>query len=336
MSNPTSKSEAIPADVAAPGPRAAPWSPPAARSTPVRWQGRTSRIGQGNNAFVFPGIGPGGAGLGGARGHATGCSRPPRARWPRGDAPRTWPAGSLFPRVRELPARDGRASPRPSWRTARDDGVGRPMADDAIPRPWRRRCGSRPTCRSWPAPDGRAPGAGHRLKRRRRVQVGVALPCGTSRRSDVGPLEAPGGEKRRARRSRRRARARAGARRPRDLREAQERERRGAERRRPLDAEQRAGPHRVDRVDEHRRRSARATRPDGSSEASAERGDVEQHDRARTRRPARARARARAGRCCRRRARAAMPRKIAVRTTEPAASRGHEAREALVARPARR
>jgi malate dehydrogenase (oxaloacetate-decarboxylating) len=66
LSNPTSKSEAAPADLFA-------WTNGRALVAtgspfpPVTWQGRTIRIGQCNNAFIFPGVGLGVIGSGARR-----------------------------------------------------------------------------------------------------------------------------------------------------------------------------------------------------------------------------------------------------------------------------
>jgi malate dehydrogenase (oxaloacetate-decarboxylating) len=129
-SNPNSKSEARPVDIIR-------WTEGRAIVAtgspfdPVEYDGRSIRIGQGNNVYVFPGIG-----LGTMVGEVTEVS----------DAMFTVAAqvladhvteddlreGSLFPsltRLREITARIAEAVVR----QAREEGVGRPIPDDQIP-----------------------------------------------------------------------------------------------------------------------------------------------------------------------------------------------------------
>lgn len=130
LSNPNSKSEARPGDVIR-------WTDGRAIVAtgspfdPVEYEGRSIRIGQGNNVYVFPGIG-----LGAMVGEVTEVS----------DAMFTVAAevladhvteddlreGSLFPslsRLREITAHIAGAVVR----QAREEGVGRPIPDDQIP-----------------------------------------------------------------------------------------------------------------------------------------------------------------------------------------------------------
>jgi malic enzyme len=130
LSNPTSKAEATPADLIEwTGGRAlvATGSP----FEPVTWEGRTIRIGQGNNVFVFPGIG-----LGALVAEASRIS----------DAMFTiaadtlssavtdedLAAGSLFPRLSELRRITARLA-EAVIRQAREEGVGRSIRDEDIP-----------------------------------------------------------------------------------------------------------------------------------------------------------------------------------------------------------
>ena len=129
MSNPTSCSEATPADVIA-------WTDGRALVAtgspfdPVSWGGRTIEIGQGNNAFVFPGVGLGvlvshahkvtdSMFLAAAEQLAAEVSDERRA------------AGCLFPRVSELRRVSARIA-EAVVRAARQDGVGRPIPDAEI------------------------------------------------------------------------------------------------------------------------------------------------------------------------------------------------------------
>jgi len=131
LSNPTSQSEAVPADllewtegralVAAGSPFEA-----------VTYGGRTIRVGQCNNAFIFPGMG---------LGALVSESQEVNDRMFRAAAEclaaqvsdEDLAAGTLYPRVRDLRRVSTRIAEAVA-REARDSGVGRPLADDAIAR----------------------------------------------------------------------------------------------------------------------------------------------------------------------------------------------------------
>jgi malic enzyme len=129
MSNPTSKSEAVPLDVVA-------WTEGRALIAtgspfaPVPWQGKEIRIGQGNNAFVFPGMGLG-VMVSEAR-EVTESMFAAAARALAGEVrDEDLAAGSLFPSVSQI-----------RWvtvavaaavvRAARDCGVGRAIEDGDV------------------------------------------------------------------------------------------------------------------------------------------------------------------------------------------------------------
>jgi malic enzyme len=129
MSNPTASSEATPADVIA-------WTEGRALVAtgspfdPVQWDGRAIHVGQGNNAFVFPGVG-----LGVLVSEATrvtdsmfaAAAEQLAAEVGQGQLAK----GSLFPRpceMRRVSARIAEAVVR----VAREEGVGRPIPDAEI------------------------------------------------------------------------------------------------------------------------------------------------------------------------------------------------------------
>jgi malic enzyme len=130
MSNPTSKSEAKPADVIAwTGGRAL-----VATGSPfpsVSYGGHTHRIGQGNNAFVFPGLG-----LGVFVSEAREVTEAlfAAAAWRLAEEVRDadLQAGSLFPPVSEI-RRVTAGIAEAVVRQAREEGIGRALSDEAIP-----------------------------------------------------------------------------------------------------------------------------------------------------------------------------------------------------------
>jgi len=131
LSNPTSCSEATPADVIA-------WTEGRALVAtgspfdPVAWNGRTIEIGQGNNALVFPGVG---LGVLVSQAHRVTDSMFLAAaeQLAAEVSDERLAAGSLFPRVRELRRVSARIA-EAVVRAARQDGVGRPIPDAEIAR----------------------------------------------------------------------------------------------------------------------------------------------------------------------------------------------------------
>jgi malate dehydrogenase (oxaloacetate-decarboxylating) len=130
MSNPTSKSEAVPADLLA-------WTEGRALIAtgspfePVRHDGRTTIIGQGNNAFVFPGVGLGVL-VSDANQVTDGMFAAAAAALADEVTADDLAAGSLFPPVRELRRVTARIA-EAVVAAARDESMGRPFANDAIP-----------------------------------------------------------------------------------------------------------------------------------------------------------------------------------------------------------
>jgi malate dehydrogenase (oxaloacetate-decarboxylating) len=130
MSNPTSKSEAKPSDVIAwTGGRAlvATGSP----FPPVVYAGRTYCIGQGNNAFVFPGLGLGVL-LAEAREVTDGMFSAASETLASEVSTENLRAGSLFPPIQDLRRVSSRIA-EAVVRQAREDGVGREVKDAEIP-----------------------------------------------------------------------------------------------------------------------------------------------------------------------------------------------------------
>ena len=130
MSNPTSKSEAKPVDVIA-------WTDGRALVAtgspfdPVAWGGKTITIGQGNNAFVFPGMGLGVL-VAEAREVTDAMFAAAAERLAAEVGAEELASGSLFPRVREIRRVSARIA-EAVVRTARDQGVGRNIPDADIP-----------------------------------------------------------------------------------------------------------------------------------------------------------------------------------------------------------
>jgi malic enzyme len=130
LSNPTSQAEAQPADLVA-------WTEGRALVAtgspfdPVPYDGRTIRIGQGNNAFIFPGVGLGVL-LSEAREVTEGMFAAAAERLADQLRADDLAAGSLFPPIsalRRVTARIAEAVVR----EARESGVGRAVPDEEIP-----------------------------------------------------------------------------------------------------------------------------------------------------------------------------------------------------------
>ena len=130
LSNPTNQCEAAPADVID-------WSAGRALIAtgspfpPVTCAGRTMRVGQSNNAFIFPGIGLG-ALVAEAREVTDGMCVAAAECLAGGVCDDDLAAGSLYPPIRDLRAVAGCIA-EAVVRAARDDGVGRHLDDTAIP-----------------------------------------------------------------------------------------------------------------------------------------------------------------------------------------------------------
>jgi malate dehydrogenase (oxaloacetate-decarboxylating) len=130
MSNPTSKSEAVPLDLLA-------WTEGRALVAtgspfaPVVHDGRTTVIAQGNNAFVFPGVGLGVL-VSDADQVTDGMFAAAAEVLAAEVSTEDLAAGSLFPPVHELRRVTARIA-EAVVAQARNEGVGRPIADDAIP-----------------------------------------------------------------------------------------------------------------------------------------------------------------------------------------------------------
>ena len=144
---------------------------------PVVWGGKTIEIGQGNNAFVFPGVGLGVL-VSEARKVTDAMFAAAAEQLADAVGPDDLASGSLFPRGREMRRVAARIA-EAVVRTARDEGVGRPIPDADIK--------AAVAEAMWePAylPIVAAPGRSRSRSRSRPEEapppgaVGVALPCG--------------------------------------------------------------------------------------------------------------------------------------------------------------
>jgi malate dehydrogenase (oxaloacetate-decarboxylating) len=129
LSNPTCQSEATPADLMA-------WTDGRALVAtgspfePVAVGGRASRISQGNNAFVFPGLGLGVL-VAEAREVSDGMCHAAAVALADQVSPGDLASGSLFPPIRDL-RRVATHIAEAVVREARDTGLGRALPDEAI------------------------------------------------------------------------------------------------------------------------------------------------------------------------------------------------------------
>lgn len=129
LSNPTKQCEAAPADLLA-------WTDGRALVAtgslfePVTRGGRSFRVGQSNNAFIFPGVGLG-ALVSEAREVSDGMFRAAAECLAGLVSDADLDAGSLFPPVRDLRCVAARIAEAVA-RAARDEGVGLPLSDAAI------------------------------------------------------------------------------------------------------------------------------------------------------------------------------------------------------------
>jgi malic enzyme len=129
LSNPTSQAEATPADLLR-------WTEGRALVAsgspfdPVSIGGRTVRIGQGNNAFIFPGVGLGTL-VAEARSVTDGMFAAAAARLAEAGSAEDLAAGSLFPPVSAL-RRVTTLVAEAVVRQAIAEGVARPLADDEV------------------------------------------------------------------------------------------------------------------------------------------------------------------------------------------------------------
>ena len=131
FSNPTTQSEAVPSDIAA-------WTEGRALIAtgspfaPVTYGGRTMRVGQGNNVFIFPGVGLG-ALLAEAREITEGLFTAAAERLAAEVRDEDLAAGSVFPPIADLRRITARIA-EAVVREARQEGLGRPLSDGEIPR----------------------------------------------------------------------------------------------------------------------------------------------------------------------------------------------------------
>jgi malate dehydrogenase (oxaloacetate-decarboxylating) len=129
FSNPTSKSEAIPADLLN-------WTDGRALIAtgspfaPVTFGGHSIRVAQGNNVYVFPGVGLG-ALVAEAREVTDEMFAAAVVALAQCTTPEDLAAGMLYPALRQLRSVTERVATAVA-KAARDTGVGRPMTDDSI------------------------------------------------------------------------------------------------------------------------------------------------------------------------------------------------------------
>jgi malic enzyme len=130
LSNPTSKAEAVPSDVLA-------WTEGralVATGSPfgfVEYGGRTVRIGQGNNVFIFPGVGLGSL-VSEAREITDGMFAAAAEALAAEVAEADLQAGALYPPISALRRVTARVA-EAVVREVRDRGLGRPFGDSEIP-----------------------------------------------------------------------------------------------------------------------------------------------------------------------------------------------------------
>jgi len=129
LSNPTSQSDAVPADLFA-------WTEGRALVAtgspfdPVEFAGRTLRVGQANNVYVFPGVGLG-CMVAGVRVISDGLFRAAAEALAEASTPEALAAGALFPPAAELRAVAGRVAAA-VVREARDGNLGARIPDEEV------------------------------------------------------------------------------------------------------------------------------------------------------------------------------------------------------------
>jgi malic enzyme len=130
MSNPTSQAEATPSDVLA-WTRGRALIATGSPFAPATYEGRAVGIGQGNNAFIFPGVGLGTL-VAQAREITEGMFAAAASRLADLVRPEDLAAGSLFPPIANLRAVTVEIAIAVA-RAARDAGVGQPLDDAELP-----------------------------------------------------------------------------------------------------------------------------------------------------------------------------------------------------------